>query len=170
MKPLAPALHPKTADSRRPFNANVSVPPIFPRKRASTACRECKRMRYKTLCVFDLDEDMRRKLSHKRKLNELEAERDFLQQLVDTLRDSSDDKALQLLGLIGTQAPPSELLVYIENIMTDGVRQQSPVWADMSDRTRSPSNTIDFHRPSLHRAPTIKRLPSPPVYRVPAGP
>ncbi|GLA56181.1 hypothetical protein AnigIFM63604_005051, partial [Aspergillus niger] len=148
MKPLAPALRPKTADSRRPFSANVSEPPIFPRQKASTACRECKRMRCKcsvgngttvcdrciknqTLCVFDLDEDMRRKLFHKRKLNELEAERDFLQQLVNTLRDSSDDKALQLLGLIRSQAPPAELQLYIENAMTDGDRQQSPVWADI---------------------------------------
>ncbi|GLA32902.1 hypothetical protein AnigIFM63326_001548, partial [Aspergillus niger] len=187
MKPLAPALRPKTADSRRPFNANVSEPPIFPRQKASTACRECKRMRCKcsvgngttvcdrciknqTLCVFELDEDMRRKLSHKRKLNELEAERDFLQQLVNTLRDSSDDNALQLLGLIRSQAPPAELQLYIENAMTDGDRQQSPVWADMYDRTRSPSNTIDFHRPSLHRAPTITRQSSPPVYHVPAEP
>ncbi|GKZ63670.1 hypothetical protein AnigIFM49718_004161, partial [Aspergillus niger] len=75
-------------------------------------------------------EDMRRKLSHKRKLNELEAERDFLQQLVNTLRDSSDDKALQLLGLIRSQATPAELQLYIENAMTDGDRQQSPVCAD----------------------------------------
>ncbi|RDK41708.1 C6 transcription factor [Aspergillus phoenicis ATCC 13157] len=164
MKPLAPALRPKTADSRRPFNANVSEPPIFPRQKASTACRECKRMRCKcsvgngttvcdrciknqTLCVFELDEDMRRKLSHKRKLNKLEAER-----------------------LIRSQAPPAELQLYIENAMTDGDRQQSPVWADMYDRTRSPSNTIDFHRPSLHRAPTITRQSSPPVYHVPAEP
>ncbi|GAA92851.1 C6 transcription factor [Aspergillus luchuensis IFO 4308] len=113
---------------------------------------------------------MRRKLSHKRKLNELEAERGFLQQLVNTLRDSSDDKALQLLGLIRSQAPPAELQLYIKNAMTDGVRQQSPVGADMYDRTRSPSNTIDFHRPSPHRALTIKRLHSSPVYRVPAEP
>ncbi|RDK41112.1 C6 transcription factor [Aspergillus phoenicis ATCC 13157] len=111
---------------------------------------------------------MRRKLSHKRKLNELEAEREFLQQLVNTLRDSSDNKALQLLGLIRSQAPPAELQLYIKNAMTDGVRQQSPVGADMYDRTRSPSNTIDFHRPSPHRALTIKRLHSSPVYRVPA--
>lgn len=131
-------------------------------------CDRC--IKNQTLCVFDLDEDMRRKLSHKRKLNELEAERGFLQQLVNTLRDSSDDKALQLLGLIRSQAPPAELQLYIKNAMTDGVRQQSPVGADMYDRTRSPSNTIDFHRPSPHRALTIKRLHSSPVYRVPAEP
>ncbi|RDK41084.1 hypothetical protein M752DRAFT_31016 [Aspergillus phoenicis ATCC 13157] len=113
---------------------------------------------------------MRRKLSHKRKLNELEAERDFLQQLVNTLRDSSNDKALQLLDLIRSQAPPAELQLYIKNTMINGDRQQSPVWADMYDRTPSPSNTINFHRPSPHRVLTIKRLPSPPVYRVPAEP
>ncbi|BCR98160.1 Zn(II)2Cys6 transcription factor [Aspergillus luchuensis] len=186
-KPLAPALRPETADRPMPFNTNVSVSPILPKQKASTACRECKRLKCKcsigsgttvcdrciknqTLCVFDLDEDMRRKLSHKRKLNELEAERGFLQQLVNTLRDSSDDKALQLLGLIRSQAPPAELQLYIKNAMTDGVRQQSPVGADMYDRTRSPSNTIDFHRPSPHRALTIKRLHSSPVYRVPAEP
>ncbi|RDH26973.1 hypothetical protein BDQ94DRAFT_185660 [Aspergillus welwitschiae] len=86
--------------------------------------------------------------------------------MVNTLRDSSDDKALQLLGLIRSQASPAELQPYIENISTDGDRQQHPVWADIYDRTRSPSNTIFFHRPSLHRpslhrAPTIKRLPKP---------
>ncbi|KAI3058357.1 hypothetical protein CBS147353_10755 [Aspergillus niger] len=121
MRPLAPALRPKTADNTMPFNTGVSAPPIPPRQKASAACRECKRIRCKvvalflpthtslTLCVFDLDEDMRRKLSHKRKLNKLEEERHFLQLLVKTLRDSSDDKALQLLGLIRSQAPPSPI-------------------------------------------------------------
>ncbi|PYH91114.1 C6 transcription factor [Aspergillus ellipticus CBS 707.79] len=99
-----------------------------------------------------LHKDIQRKLSHKRKLNKLEAEHDFLQQLVNTLRDSSDNKALQLLGLIRSQVPPAEIQLYIKNIITDRDRQQN------------------FHRPSLHRAPTIKQLPSPPVYHVPTEP
>ncbi|GLA56005.1 hypothetical protein AnigIFM63604_003494 [Aspergillus niger] len=50
-------------------------------------------------CVFDLDEDTRRKLPHKRKLNKMEENRDLLHQFVRILRDSTDDKALLLLGL-----------------------------------------------------------------------
>ncbi|KAI3055904.1 hypothetical protein CBS147353_11255 [Aspergillus niger] len=110
---------------------------------------------------------MRRKLSHKRKLNKLE-EREFLQQLVKTLRDSSDDKALQLLGLIRSQAPPAEFKLYIENDMAGRDRKQNPVWADMYSRTRSSSDTIDFHKPFPHCPLTTKRLPSPPVYHIPA--
>ncbi|RDH26434.1 hypothetical protein BDQ94DRAFT_164493 [Aspergillus welwitschiae] len=68
MKPHAPALHPKAADSPMSFTTNISVPYIPPRQKASTACRECKRRKCK-------DGDMRRKLGNRRKIDKLEKEK-----------------------------------------------------------------------------------------------
>ncbi|RAL03710.1 Zn(II)2Cys6 transcription factor [Aspergillus ibericus CBS 121593] len=138
MQPIAPA-PPRTAAPS--FSApNASVPRL---RKASVACRECKRTKARCQfsdgaaacdrctkrhlsCTFDLDEDMRRKSAHKRKIGKLEAERNDLLQLVQTLQDSSDAKAMQLLDLIRTKAPLSELKLYMDHNISPPERETTP--------------------------------------------
>ncbi|PYI00418.1 C6 transcription factor [Aspergillus sclerotiicarbonarius CBS 121057] len=106
---------------------------------------------------------MRRKLAHKRRIDKLEEERDHLQQIVEALRDSSDDKALQLLNLIRSQVPLAEVQLYIQHRMTEQDCRQSPIWSEVSDRS-------DSHGPSLRHALSIQRLVDTPLFRIPAKP
>ncbi|PYH71025.1 fungal specific transcription factor domain-containing protein [Aspergillus vadensis CBS 113365] len=113
MQSIAPAqLRPATSN---PFSTpNASVPRL---RKASAACRECKRSKARCQirdgasqccrcterrlsCVFDLEEDKRRKLAHKRKIVKLEEKRDDLLQLVEALQNSSDSKAIRVLNLM----------------------------------------------------------------------
>ncbi|RAL14755.1 Zn(II)2Cys6 transcription factor [Aspergillus homomorphus CBS 101889] len=171
MQPLAPAPSRKSAHGAMPPPpTHLSFPP---QRKASMACSECKRLKskcrvsdgatscdrclkQKLSCVFDLDEDGRRRLAHKRKVEKLEEERDTLWQVVHSLRDSPDAKAAQLLNLVRCRAPLSELKLYIDQHASEHDRQELGL----------PPNK----RASAHRALDINRLVDIPVYRVPAAP
>ncbi|PYH45573.1 Zn(II)2Cys6 transcription factor [Aspergillus saccharolyticus JOP 1030-1] len=143
----------------------MSLPP---QRKASIACSECKRLKSKCRvrdgatvcdrctkqklpCIFDLDEDGRRRLAHKRKIERLEEERDLLLQVVHSLRDSSDTKAAELLNLVRSKAPLGELKSYLDQDQPDLVQAATK-------------------QASIHRAMDINRLVDIPVYRVPAAP
>ncbi|OJJ97427.1 hypothetical protein ASPACDRAFT_80335 [Aspergillus aculeatus ATCC 16872] len=171
MQPLAPA--PSAREGGRGYltpPTNMSLPP---QRKASMACGECKRLKskcrvrdgatscdrctkQKLQCIFDLDDDGRRRLAHKRKIERLEEERDLLLQVVHSLRDSSDAKAAQLLNLVRSKAPLGELKLYMDQDVTEEDRYELLYAANK--------------KVSLHRAMDINRLVDIPVYRVPAAP
>ncbi|RLL94478.1 hypothetical protein CFD26_102642 [Aspergillus turcosus] len=67
-------------------------------------CENC--VKYQTECRREEDKDGRRQTSLKRKLAELEQDRDLLVRLLETIRDDEDVKVTQLLNLIRGNAPP----------------------------------------------------------------
>ncbi|GAQ09855.1 hypothetical protein ALT_7176 [Aspergillus lentulus] len=70
-------------------------------------CENC--VKYKTECRREEDKDGRRQTSLKRKLIELEKDRDLLVRLLETIRDEEDVKVTQLLNLIRSNVPPDEI-------------------------------------------------------------
>ncbi|GLA66804.1 hypothetical protein AtubIFM54640_009390 [Aspergillus tubingensis] len=168
MQPIAPAPQ-RPATSNPSSTPNASVPRL---RKASAACRECKRSKARCQiregasqcdrcterrlsCVFDLEEDKRRKLAHKRKILKLEEERDDLLQLVKALQNSSDSKAIQVLNLMRSKAPLSEVKLYIDN--------------DNSELERETTPTLNKQM-SSHRGPDIQHPVDIPVYRISAAP
>ena len=65
---------------------------------------------------------MRRKKAVKRKIHELEGGRDLFLDLMDTLRRSDNEKALQLVNLIHNLKNPAKCPVFLwgENFTGDG--------------------------------------------------
>ncbi|KAL3460126.1 hypothetical protein BJX64DRAFT_193163 [Aspergillus heterothallicus] len=108
--------------------------PQFPRvqrrRKASTACNECRKHRSKcrvsdgasqcercvqnkTECVVDATEDLRRKIAQKRQVQDLEEDRKLLYQLLETVADAvgetSDSYITGLVDLIRNRASLDEL-------------------------------------------------------------
>lgn len=102
-----------------------------------------------------MEEDKRRKLAHKRKIVKLEEERDDLLQLVKALQNSSDSKAIQVLNLMRSKAPLSEVKLYIDN--------------DNSELERETTPTLNKQM-SSHRGPDTQHPVDIPVYRISAAP
>ncbi|OJZ85230.1 hypothetical protein ASPFODRAFT_61906 [Aspergillus luchuensis CBS 106.47] len=181
MQPIAPApLRPVTSNPSS--TPNASVPRL---RKASTACRECKRTKARCQiregaslcdrcterrlsCVFDLEEDKRRKLADKRKIVKLEEERDDLLQLVKTLQNSSDSKAMQVFNLMRSKAPLSEVKLHIDNDISELDRETTPTLAGIDNQTPMLGN--ERKQTSSHRAPNIQHLVDIPIYRIPAAP
>ncbi|GLA18851.1 hypothetical protein AnigIFM62618_006506 [Aspergillus niger] len=181
MQPITPA--PRRPDTSDPSSTpNASVPRL---RKASTACRECKRTKARChiregasecdrcterhlSCVFDLEEDMRRKLAHKRKIEKLEEERNDLLQLVKTLQNSSDANAMQVLSLIRSKPPLSKIKLYIDKNISEHEQETTPSLAEIHNQTSMLEN--GNKRTYSHRALTIQRLVDIPVYRIPAAP
>ncbi|KAI2969823.1 hypothetical protein CBS147352_2455 [Aspergillus niger] len=181
MQPITPA--PRRLDTSDPSSTpNASVPRL---RKASTACRECKRTKARCQiregtsecdrcterhlsCVFDLEEDMPRKLAHKRKIEKLEEERNDLLQLIKTLQNSSDAKAMQVLNLIRSKTPLSKIKLYIDKNISEPERETAPSLAEIYNQTSMLEN--GNKRTYSHRALTIQRLVDIPVYRIPAAP
>lgn len=111
---------------------------------------------------------MRRKLAHKRKIEKLEEERNDLLQLVKTLRNSSDAKAMQVLNLIRSKTPLSKIKLYIDKNISEPERETTPSLAEIYNQTSMLEN--GNKRTYSHRALTIQRLVDIPVYRIPAAP
>ncbi|RAK74309.1 uncharacterized protein BO72DRAFT_516876 [Aspergillus fijiensis CBS 313.89] len=172
LRPLAPAPRPSAAhnpsnpnpNSNSPSESPISVPKL---RKASAACTHCKRQKARCQiadgatacerctkrelsCVFELDDDMRRKLAHKRKIAKLEEERDVLLQLVQTLQDSPDAKATQLLNLIRSKAPLDEIMLYMDHNVSERDRETSPLLAEIYERTHGSKE--DNKRTASHPA------------------
>ena len=118
--------------------------------------------------MFDLEEDMRRKLAHKRKIEKLEEERNDLLQIVKTLQNSSDANAMQVLSLIRSKPPLSKIKLYIDKNISEHEQETTPSLAKIHNQTSMLEN--GNKRTYSHRALTIQRLVDIPVYRIPAAP
>ncbi|KAL4882109.1 hypothetical protein BJY04DRAFT_187228 [Aspergillus karnatakaensis] len=95
-----------------PFGADISLKPQT--KRTSTACLQCRKKRVKcdgtspcnacrlsgADCVIDKEGDGRRKIVLKRKIDSLEQDNKLLLRAFNTLRETDEEKALELLRLI----------------------------------------------------------------------
>ncbi|GIJ99730.1 hypothetical protein Aspvir_003732 [Aspergillus viridinutans] len=119
VRSLAPAL----SSGGQTLTAKRTLRSIRTRRNASLSCSACRLrktkcqggppcencVKYQTECRREEDKDGRRQKSLKRKLIELEQDRDLLVRLLDTIRDDEDIKVSQLLNLIRNNAPPDEI-------------------------------------------------------------
>ena len=116
---------------------------------------------------------MRRKTCIKRKIDDLEENQDMLQNLFDTLRDSNDEKAVQLFQLIRSQVPLADIKNSLDN--GDGLDQtkpemsSSPELAGLQNTLTKPQED-DSPPPDRRRMLDIRRLVDEPPFQVPARP
>lgn len=115
---------------------------------------------------------MRRKTCIKRKIDVLEESQDMLQNLFDMMRNSNDEKALQLFRLIRSNVPLVDIKNYLDNEhgldQTEPEMSSSPELADLQDVLTKPQDVSP--RPDRRRMLDIRRLVDEPPFRVPARP
>ena len=113
---------------------------------------------------------MRRKMCIKRKIDDLEENQDTLQNLFDTLRDSNDEKAVQLFQLIRSKVPLADIKNSLNN--GDGLDETKPEMSSSPDlqNVLTKSQEDDSPPPDRRRMLDIRRLVDEPPFRVPARP
>lgn len=105
-----------------------------------------------------MENDGRRRITLKRKIESLEQDRDLLMQLVDTIRDN-EQKSPSVLNLIRSNAPLDEIRLYL----AESLDQRTDDKAPLKGQTDSISS-------SSHKYMDIKRVCDVPLYPVIAQP
>ncbi|KAL4935617.1 hypothetical protein BDV06DRAFT_206638 [Aspergillus oleicola] len=181
--------------------------PLMRRTKASNACTACKRRKTKCIvhagsencvkctaekseCVFDATTDQRRHVGQKRKVEDLEQERDILLELLDALRDSPNNQSMQLLNLIRSNTSMQEIKLFMDHELFRRIErtpelleiQQTVAQPAESESDANSTGSGNGSRPSTgpepsasrlrhtHSVMDIKRLTDTPVFRVPAKP
>lgn len=125
-------------------------------------CGNCRK--FQAECIIDENSDNRRNATLKRKFDSLENDRELLIQLMESFRNSDDNRVHALLNLIRSNAPLFELKSYIDNQLN---RESSPKLAVVGEEIRR----LQQAKPRAHRnVMDVRRLCDQAVYRVPAKP
>lgn len=117
-------------------------------------------------CIYDQDNDKRRRILLHQRQKELQEDRDLLIRLVRTLREADNRRVFQLLNLIRSNASLNEIKQYINDHLYAEL-EQTPELLDVttrSDQARGPK-----HR-SRRRIMDVRRLADVPRWKVPARP
>jgi hypothetical protein len=121
-------------------------------------CEPCQKAN--TECIFNADNDGRRRITLKRKIESLERDRELFLRLVESIRNRDDQSSLDVFDLIQSDAPLDEIRSYLAR----GQQASSAAASrDSDERTkllkRSPSIYMD-----------VRRLTDMPPFEVPAKP
>ena len=138
-------------------------------------CDSCHRLDAE--CVFAVDQDGRRKETRKRKVEDLQNDSDFLNELLDALRQTKDQQVGQIVALIRSGAAIGEIKTFIgQKGLEDGIasgseenpdllllRQQIDRHEEEMVRTADPTEDSQEKRTrkGLHIADLIDRPPFP---------
>lgn len=146
----------------------------------SNPCRNCEEN--SLYCEVNDETDGRRRTALKRKVEDLEQDREFLVKLVEALRND-DQHALQLFNLIRSNASLDDIRLAVENRLMEPFQQASSsssmVPLDFSRGSQNRSTQVsksncDYQSNShshLHRQiMDIDRLTDIPLFEVPAQP
>ncbi|EEA23431.1 conserved hypothetical protein [Talaromyces marneffei ATCC 18224] len=127
-------------------------------------CNNC--IRSNTECVIDESNDNRRRFALKRKLEELTKEKNLLDQLVETLRSSSNEHVVRLLDLIRNKRTSlEEIKIYLDGKATDSEVEMTPELQEVHDRLEARAS-----KRSSRRLLDVAWLSNIPVVEVPAHP
>lgn len=112
-------------------------------------------------CVSNLENDGRRKITLKRKIEALEQDRNLLMQLVDTIREDKKETCPSVLNLIRSNAPLDEIKSYLAESLDQSNDDNTPLKRQESvgSSASTPRNVMD-----------VKRICDTPIYPVPAQP
>jgi len=125
---LRRALAPRVASTPESLAPGSGAAEEIKTKRASTACKECKRRRTRCStgnpcaecaahgreCVYDELADKRRKVAAKRTQEELDYYRGFLERLLDSIRYCEPGHIDQIINVIRGGASLDEILSVVE--------------------------------------------------------
>ncbi|KAJ5805843.1 uncharacterized protein N7503_003445 [Penicillium pulvis] len=143
--------------------------------KATTACSSCQKRKIRCIggipclpcqnakidCVSNLENDGRRKITLKRKIEALEQDRNLLMQLMDTIREDNKEKCPSVLDLIRSNAPLEEIKLYFAESLDQSNDGNTPPKRQESvgSSASTPRNVMD-----------VKRICDTPIYPVPAQP
>lgn len=130
-------------------------------------------MEYQTECVIDESLDKRRKGPHKRKLEELERDRELLNGLVEVIRAGGESQVAQLLTLIRSNAPLEEISASVNaELEARSVAGQGASLASAQlERVRAEVSRLGEAGPSLgFKFMGLQRLCEIPMVTVPSKP
>jgi hypothetical protein len=148
-RPVQPA---KNADPKYVCLTQISVASDFDKCGGGVPCDPCQKA--KTQCEINTDNDGRRKVTLKRKIEPLEQDRDLLLQLVECIRNDDAETAPGVLNLIRSNAPLTKIRQYMA---------QSPVFGNCDEpQTKDPKSRSKFM--------DVNRLSDTLVFKVPAHP
>lgn len=112
----------------------------------------------KIKCEINIDNDGRRRVTYKRKIQSLEQDRDLLLQLMETIRSDDDRTAPGVLNLIRSNASLEEVRKYLDSSQ------------DSTGTGSSNEAPTKIQRPASRRYMDVKSLSDIPLYEVPAQP
>lgn len=107
------------------------------------------------------ENDGRRRITLKRKIESLEQDRNLLMHLVDTIRDDNKKKVPNVLNLIRSNVPLDEIRFYLAESLESNNDDEAPPKGQKSDSASSSSS---------RRYMNVQRLSDIPLYKVPAQP
>ncbi|KAJ5753411.1 uncharacterized protein N7511_007564 [Penicillium nucicola] len=137
-------------------------------KKATTACEACQKRKSKVCtpsqasksvltpsCVINADNDGRRRITLKRKIESLEQDRNLFERLVEVLRDDDERQVSGILNLIRSNASMDKIRLSMNE-----------------NRNTSPPHNIQTKSPtsSSRRFMDVRRISDIPLYEVPARP
>lgn len=122
-------------------------------------CLPCQNS--KTECILNADNDGRRRVTLKRRIESLEQDRDLLMQLVHTIRDDDEQKGRSLVNLIRSNAPLDDIRLHLAENQNLSNNHEA-----IANGQKTPSSPFE----SSHRYMNIKRISDIPLYKVPARP
>jgi hypothetical protein len=109
--------------------------------------------------VSNFENDGRRKISLKRKIESLEQDRDLLMQLVDTIRQDNEQKCSSVLNLIRSNAPLDEIKLFLDENLEPSNDDNASSKRQDTDSSSSGSSL---------KVMDVKRLCDTPIYPVSA--
>ena len=113
---------------------------------------------------------MRRKKAVKRKIHELEGGRDLFLDLMDTLRRSDNEKALQLVNLIRSNASIEEVKNFLDHRLDQVEIDKTPELQEVHNRISEYQDMPPQPEPDRRAMMNIRRIVDRPIVNVPASP
>ncbi len=110
---------------------------------------------------------MRRKVSIKRKIEDLEEVKDLFLDLIDSLKHSDNDHAVQLMDLIRSGASLGEVKAFLNIRLDRKAFQRSPELMEAQEQVERHDDARSAGRANIMR---IQRLVDTPPFDVPAKP
>lgn len=128
-------------------------------------CESC--VRYGVECVVDESQDGRRRIAHKRTIDDLEKDRHLLLDLVASMRDGKNTYVEQLLSLIRGHASLAEIRAFIDAQVREAHIEKTPELERLRQEIQESRNVRAREMRSIM---DVERLSDIPIYKVPAKP
>ncbi|KAJ6059483.1 hypothetical protein N7444_003122 [Penicillium canescens] len=138
-------------------------------KKATTACQACQKRKSKcvggepcepcqkanTECVINADNDGRRRITLKRKIESLEQDRNLFERLVEGIRNDEERQVPEILNMIRSNVSLDEIRLYLTESQSTSHSHNVPM--------KSPTS-------SSKRFMDVRRISDIPLYEVPSQP
>ncbi|KAI9923927.1 hypothetical protein MW887_008233 [Aspergillus wentii] len=169
LAPAPPGINDAIEGDGRRRNVGVACLACKTRKLKCSNEHPCSNCRKNNIeCTINKDSDKRRRDNLKRKIEVLEEKEDILIRLVDTLRDSGQNRTAHLLNFIRGNNSLAEIKRYIDTHLSRSELEKTPALIEV--RNEVERRLQQSGPPTTRRMLDAKRLSDTSVFKVPAKP